>query len=421
MNVEPRIIAVCRVCHSATLEEVLSLGNQFVTNFLDSPDQTEVKVPLELVFCKNCKLLQLRHTTPAQLLYRWYWYKSGISPSMRAALADVTRKAVSLVNLQSEDLVLDIGANDGTLLRTYHGSTTATLVGFEPAKNLIDSQDKEYTIINDFFNKQILQKMFPNRRAKIVTAIAMFYDLDDPNSFVADVASCLHEDGVFIIQMNYLPAMLELNAFDNIGHEHLEYYSMKSLKYLLRLHGLEVFDAERNNVNGGSFRVYVRRPNANVTEFEGSERRIRELEEQEELMRLEDKRTYVDFAGRVDQIKVQARSFLERETGKGKIVYIRGASTRGNTTLQYLGIDHKLIRKATDRNRDKWGKFIPGTRIPIIPVEQGFEERPDYFLVLPWHFLDELIEEAKEYLKSGGKFIVPLPNFRILDGNTKDK
>jgi NDP-4-keto-2,6-dideoxyhexose 3-C-methyltransferase len=415
MKVEPRTITTCRVCDSAGLDEVLSLGNQFVSNFLDSPDQVEVKVPLELVFCKNCKLLQLRHTTPAEVLYRWYWYRSGISPTMRAALADITRKAVSLVDLQSGDVVVDIGANDGTLLRTYPESLALTRVGFEPAKNLIESQDKECIIINDFFNYRAFQERFADRKAKIITAIAMFYDLDNPNNFVADVASCLHENGLFIIQMNYLPAMLELNAFDNIGHEHLEYYSMKSLKYLLGMHKLEIFDAELNDVNGGSFRVYVKHKDAKLGAVKGSEQRIRDLDEREERMRLDDKNTYIAFANRIDRIRNQARDFLEREARNGKTIYIRGASTRGNTTLQYFGLDHNLIRKAADRNKDKWGKFIPGTGIPIIPVEQAFEEKPDYFLVLPWHFLDELVEEAREYLSSGGKFVVALPGFRVLD------
>lgn len=415
MKVEARIITECRICHSTKLEDVLSLGNQFVSNFLDSPDQAEVKVPLELVFCKNCNLLQLRHTTPAEVLYKWYWYKSGISPTMRAALADVTHKAVALVDLQPGDLVIDIGANDGTLLQTYHDSLALTRVGFEPAKNLIDHQDKRCIIINDFFNYHVFREKFADRKAKIITAIAMFYDLDEPNGFVDDVANCLHEDGVFIIQMNYLPAMLELNAFDNVGHEHLEYYSMKSLRYLLEMHDLEIFDAELNNLNGGSFRVYVKHKGADRNALEGSTQRLEDIVEREERLRLDDKGTYVAFAERINLIRDQVRDFLQHEVISGKTIYIRGASTRGNTTLQYFGLDHNLIRKAADRNSDKWGKFIPGTRIPIISVEQAFAEKPDYFLVLPWHFLNELIEEARGYLSSGGKFIVPLPSFRVLD------
>ena len=415
MEVSPKIRSSCRVCGFAQMKDILSLGNQFVTNFVDSPQQEQIRIPLELIFCNNCKLLQLRHTTPSEILYRQYWYKSGISTSMRAALADVVNKAIQMVDLDPYDIVIDIGSNDGTTLRLFPKNIPLTLVGFEPAKNLIEeSQIGTSVIINDFFNYDSYKKIFGNKKAKIITAVAMFYDLEDPNKFVDDIVNCLHSNGVFIIQMNYLMLMLEQNAFDNISHEHLEYYSLESLRYLLNKHDLEIFDVELNNVNGGSFRVYVKHKGASVKTVDAAENRIKELMERERKMMLNDAQTYIDFAKRINILKEKVHGFIEQEVKNGKTIYIRGSSTRGNVTLQFFGIDHRLIKKAGDRNKDKYGKYIVGTEIPIVPVEQAMAEKPDYFLVLPWHFIDELVGEAKDYLNSGGKFIVPMPEFKII-------
>ena len=252
----------CRVCGSPNLESVLSLGNQFISNFVDSAGEEAYTAPLELVLCNRktggCGLVQLKHTVPRDLLYRQYWYKSGINQSMRNALADITDKIEKKVSLSQGDIALDIGCNDGTLLRSFR-TKGLVLAGFEPATNLIpEAQVGTSKIINDFFGAGAFHREFDSRKAKVITAIAMFYDLEDPNVFVSDLKQILDESGICVIQQNYLPSMLESNAFDNIGHEHLEYYSLLSLEYLLGLHGLETFDVGLNDVNGGSFRVYVK-------------------------------------------------------------------------------------------------------------------------------------------------------------------
>lgn len=401
----------CRVCGSTNLKPVLSLGIPYVSNFIDSPDQEKYAAPLELVLCNKCGLLQLKHTVPGEILYRKYWYKSGINQTMRTALADITDKAEKLVELSLGDMVVDIGCNDGTLLRSYK-SNGIILLGFEPATNLVKEAKIGTTmIINDFFNYQAFEKMFGSEKAKIVTAIAMFYDLEDPNKFVRDVVKILDDDGILIIQMNYLLSMLQGNTFDNICHEHLEYYSLETLEYLLNMHDLRVFNVELNDLNGGSFRVYVK--HKNCRKYPVSEN-VNNLREREEKAKLDDYKTYVEFAKRIHDLKAKTYGFIKKEVEKGKKVYLYGASTKGNTLLQFYGLNNKLIKAAAERNPRKWGKMTIGTQIPIISEEQARREKPDYFLVLPWHFIKEFREREKDYFDAGGKFIVPLPKFEII-------
>ena len=277
------------------------------------------------------------------------------------------------------------------------------------------AQHPEITVINDFFSAQPFEKHASGHKAKIATSIAMFYDLEDPNKFTADMAKCLHEDGVWIIQMAYLPSMLLDNIFDNICHEHLEYYSLLSLENLLARHNLKVIDVELNDVNGGSYRTYVTHAsNTSIKAFSGATKRIEALRNQEKTMKLDTLAPYEDFAQSVENIKEQVTSFIKQEVANGKTVYVYGASTKGNTLLQYFGLNNTTITAAAERNPDKWGKKTVGTLIPIISEEDARAAKPDYFLVLPWHFLAEFKNREKEYLDSGGKFIVPLPKFEIV-------
>jgi hypothetical protein len=393
----------------------MSLGKQYVTNFVDSPDQQGEPIPLELDLCNDCKLLQLRHTTPPELMYRQYWYKSGISTTMVAALSDITDKAEKLIPLRDGDMVLDTGPNDGTLLRSYRHKNLK-LVGFEPAKNLAPLAAVGTTkIVNDYWNYKAFQREFGDAKAKIITSIAMFYDLEDPNGFVRDIAQALDKEGLWIIQMCYLPSMLAVNAFDNICHEHLQYYSLLSLKNLLSRHRMTIFDVELNDVNGGSYCCYIKHDAATgIKPFPGADKRIKDLEAEERKLGLDNSKVYKEFTDRVSMIREQVRGFLQEETAKGKIIYIYGASTKGNVLLQYFDLDTKLIKAATDKNPDKWGKKTVGTMIPIVSIDQYRRDRPDYLLVLPWHFDEEIPLQEIEFLKQGGKMIFPLPQFRIV-------
>jgi len=328
---------------------------------------------------------------------------------MRKALEDIVVKACEVAQPKEGDIVMDIGCNSRTLLRSYT-IPGLKLIGCEPAKNLIEEARKGTTFVfNDFFGYKQFNQKFPSMKAKLVTSIAMFYDLDDPDAFVADLIKCLDARGVWVIQQNYLCSMLEQNGFDNIGHEHLTYYSLETMSKLLSNHDLEIFDVEKNDVNGGSFRTYVARKG----QFP--------VHESVEMMKRFEKKlfstkpsTYSTFTKNVQRVRSQLREFIRDQTKNGRMVYVYGASTRGNTILQYCKLDHHLIEKATDANPEKWGRKTPGTEIPIVSKDEARNDRPDFFLVLPHHFLQEIEKEEKEYLDSGGKFIVPLPAFRIL-------
>ena len=389
----------------------MELGNLYVSNFSDIPDGNRwPRVPLELLLCHHCGLVQLRHTTPGEWLYNRYWYKSGVSATMRAALADVAVKASRFAGLERGDSVLDIGCNDGTLLRSYT-TTGIRKTGFEPAANLIpEAEVGTGRIINKFFTaRPILGEMF-----RIVTSIAMFYDLEDPNAFVADVASVLLEEGVWIIEMHYLPQLLARNAFDAICHEHLEYYSFAALESLLERHGLVVADAETNDSNGGSLRVYVVHRGAPAASVPSRRDRVEALRLRERSANLNELRTFKEFGERILRIRHRLCRYVEAERSRNREISIYGATTKGNTLLQVFGLDRTLIRSAAERNPGKWGKYTVGTWIPIVSESEARAHAND-FLVLPWHFLGEIQSREQQFLVDGGKLIIPLPTPYLID------
>ena len=310
-HAEVKVRTTCRSCASDRLESVLDLGNLYVSNFADVPDSERwPRVPLDLLLCGNCGLAQLRHTTPPEWLYTHYWYKSGVSATMRAALTDISRRAAHFVGLHAGDSVLDIGCNDGTLLRSYDYDDVRR-VGFEPAENLAcEAAAGTDRIVPDFFSAQPVA----GEQFRVVTSIAMFYDLEDPNAFVANVASVLLEEGVWVIEMHYLPLVLECNAFDAICHEHIEYYSLSSLEPLLARHGLLVADVETNDVNGGSFRVYVVHRDSPAASVATRRERVNAMRARERDAGLLGPTVYQEFGARVRLIGVKLQGMAARRT-----------------------------------------------------------------------------------------------------------
>jgi len=412
----------CRLCGSDSLTRVLDLGGQLLaTAFVsrDKPCHVPLrKVPLELVRCnpqvdeKACGLVQLRHTFPAELMYSEYWYLSGVNQTMRNALKEISEEVSKRAGLKPGDTIIDIGCNDGTLFNSY-AVDKLDKVGFDPAQNLAGGKDEGFVRIPDFFNKESFERVRPGKKAKVVTSIAMFYDLEDPNKFTADVAGVLDDNGLWVLQMADLPNMLKHNMFDNICHEHLCYYHLAPLEILFKRHGLRLLDIEKNYVNGSSYRLYIGKAGGLKSTPEGLDR-VARMRFEEFNMALDTEAPYREFEDNIKKNKHDLMSFLKKMKSSGKKVFVYGASTKGNVLLQYCGITPDLVPFAAERNPRKWGMLTIGTNIPIISEEEARAQNPDFFLVLPYHFLDEMIEREKDFINRGGKFIIPVPTVRLV-------
>lgn len=385
----------CRNC-SGKLFDILELGEIYPSAFVDNDSEIN-KAPLTLCECVECHLVQLRHTVNLDLMYRKYWYKSGLNSEMVEHLKDVVDSINKVIELKFGDVVVDIGANDGTMLDFYPDFVTK--IAFEPAYNLADDVKKhcDYLITN-YFDKEY----YPiPEKAKVVTAIAMFYDLPNPNKFLQDVYSILDDDGIFVLQFSDLYSMIRWNDFSAICHEHLEYYDLETAIEIIVQNGFTVFGVQRNRVNGGSLRLFIdkgiRRIDQNL---------LKELEKEREFFQ---KKTLLDFAQEVKEIKTDISEFINKELSDGKTFYILGAGTKGNTILQYFELDSKVILAAADANPKKWGLKTVGTSIPIYSDEEIFSKNPDYFLILPWFFVNNFIAKYHQYIHDGGIFLVPLP------------
>ena len=411
----------CRVCDSPHLTPVLSLGSQHIAGAFAEPGGSQPvqrAIPIDLVRCDMtkdqdaCGLIQLRHTVPGAILYHSYWYRSGVNRTMTENLHGIARAAESLAALQPGDLVIDIGCNDGTLFDGYETDDLRYL-GFDPSDVSRYAVERGYDVVRDFYAYELVRQRHSDRKAKVITSIAMLYDLEDPRSFVADVAHALADDGIWVMELHYLPTMLEMNSFDAIVHEHLEYYSLAVIERLIAEAGLEVVRGELNAVNGGSIRLFVAR-GGKVEIAPEDDRALQDLRIREFELALDTPDPYERFRATAEEVRNDLSELCRRLRSEGKTIHVYGASTKGNTILQYADIDSTLIPYAADRNPDKWGSETIATRIPIISEDESRAMRPDYYLVLPWHFLDEFIERERDYLAGGGRFIVPLPKVRIV-------
>ena len=396
----------CLLCKNKKIKKIFSLGNLFVSNFVNKKNIMKgIKAPLNLLYCSKCSLIQLSHIAPQEIMYRrFYWYRSGVTKIMRTGLKNIFTESLKKVKLNKNDVVLDIGANDGTLLKFYKNRKIKT-ISCEPAKNFTKILKKNsHFLINNFWKKNELDKVlfkYKLQKPKIITAIGMFYDLEDPNKFIKDAADSLHDDGIFIAQLMCLKTMIQKNDLGNICHEHIEFYSLKSLKFLFEKNGLEIFKIEENDINGGSYRIYCRKYLKGSIKLKN--------ENVLEMMKI--------FIKRAKKNKNITMNFIKRKVKQRKKIFLYGASTKGNTVLQYYGINNKIVPFAAERSPEKCGKYTIGTGIKIISEKVARKLNPDYFFVTPWGFIKEFIKREKIWLKNGGKFIVPFPKFRLIKFN----
>lgn len=405
-------IKKCRISGSSSLITVLSLGEQYLTGvFPKSPLEKLTKGPLDLVWCPDSGLLQLKQSYSLDEMYGDnYGYRSGLNASMVRHLTHKIHMLEKMIMLSENDLVIDIGSNDATSLKAYTGAHRK--VGIDPIGNkFLEFYTDDIFLIPDFFSAEVFRHDFPNDKAKIITSIAMFYDLENPLAFVKDIEACLEDDGIWHFEQSYMPSMLRTNSYDTICHEHLEFYSFKVVKNLLETCGMRVIDVQMNNINGGSFAITACKTNAS---YKSNLPIINWMLQQEEDMGLDTPKPFRDFEERVFKHRKNLRELIDALTADGKKIFGYGASTKGNVLLQFCGLTAEDIPFIAEVNEQKFGSFTPGTHIPIISEKEAHAMRPDYFLVLPWHFKNSILEREQDFMKKGGKFIFPLPEIEIV-------
>jgi NDP-4-keto-2,6-dideoxyhexose 3-C-methyltransferase len=406
-------IGHCRICEFRELRGLFDLGELHSCGVFPRRDEPDPPAaPLNLVQCTACGLVQLSHDFAGDDLFRsTYGYRSGLNESMVKHLTGLTGAAQQRVGLKSGDVVLDIGSNDGTLLSSYDVPDVVR-IGIDPT---IARFRKYYppgiVALDEFFTEQNFRRVHASGPARLITSISMFYDLPAPNDFVRDIRSILADDGIWILEQSYLPTMVERNSFDTICHEHVEYYSLRQIVDLTARHDLRVFDVLLNDVNGGSFQVWVCHADGpyavNAAAIDG----------------LLKKETNEDYAGgkpilllkeRIMDARERVFAFLEDCRRRGALVHGYGASTKGNTLLQFFGITSELLPAIAERNSEKFGCRTPGTGIPIISEDESRSMRPDYYFVLPWHFREAFLKREKDFMERGGRFVFPLPSLDVV-------
>jgi hypothetical protein len=386
---------------------VLDLGEQVLTGvFPRSMNAKLTSGPLRLVKCKGddgvCGLLQLEHSYELAEMYgENYGYRSGLNASMVTHLQGKVRRILGQVELRAGDLVVDIGSNDSTTLQAY--PTGPLLVGIDPTGIKFASYYPAHIqLVPDFFSAALLNKSFPRKKAKIITSFAMFYDLEDPISFMREVFEVLADDGVWVFEQSYMPAMLKTNSYDTVCHEHLEFYALRQIKWMTDRVGFRILDVEFNDVNGGSFSITVSKAGGEG----GLSPSVQRILESERQIGLDALTPYQAFAEGAARSKHDLLHFIESARTAGKTVAALGASTKGNVLLQYCGLTRRDIPYIGDVNADKFGSYTPGTWIPIISEAKLLAMKPDYLIVLPWHFR-KFFEGNAKY--SNCKLVFPLP------------
>ena len=405
-------ISHCRLSKENDLVNVVDLGTQAFTGIFPASSTEEIPVgPLQLCWSPSSSLLQLRHTFNLELMYGDnYGYRSGLNKSMVQHLSNKVRFLESIVQLNSSDTVSDIGSNDGTTLNSYINQDVC-LAGFDPtAEKFREFYNSNIKVSSDFFSKENYFATV-DRPSKIITSLSMFYDLEDPISFAADIFDCLDDNGIWHLEQSYLPSMIRANSYDTVCHEHLEYYSLHNICDILSRNKMHVIDVKLNSINGGSFAVTAAKKSSKYIPHSTY---INFLLSQEKLLGLHTPKPFLDFQYACLEHRTSLINLLDSIISAGHTIAGYGASTKGNVLLQYCGLSTQYLDFVYDINPYKHGRFTPGTHIPITnePCLDG--KYPDYFLVLPWHFKDFILLKETDLISKGIKFIFPFPFIEIV-------
>jgi NDP-4-keto-2,6-dideoxyhexose 3-C-methyltransferase len=406
-------ISKCRICGNTQLQTVLDLGEQMLTGVFPREKNAQVtKGPLRLVKCSGedqvCGLLQMEHSYDLAEMYgENYGYRSGLNASMVKHLHAKVERILSLVELGEGDLVVDIGSNDSTTLSAYPAQGTV-LVGIDPTGPKFQHFYPAHVhLIPEFFSSVLLKERFPGKKAKVITSFSMFYDLEDPLAFMREVHEVLADDGIWVFEQSYMPTMLETNSYDTVCHEHLEFYALRQIKWMADRVGFKILDVEFNDVNGGSFSITVSKKGGSSDTLP----LVQDLLDDEYKKELHTLKPYLAFADRVLETRRDLLAFVEATRAAGKTVAALGASTKGNVLLQYCGLTAEQVQYVGEVNPEKFGCYTPGTWLPIIPEQELLAKKPDFVIVLPWHFRQFFVNNKK---LSGVNLVFPLPKVEIV-------
>jgi hypothetical protein len=402
----------CRNCKKNKFLKLFSLGSLSYTGKFPKKENTNIpKEEIKLVMCVKCKLVQISKNFNLNYMYnKDYGYRTGINQTMTFHVKKLVKKINDICNLKKSDIVLDVASNDATLLNSY--SSKLIRIGVDP---LINKYKKNYKYINykynNFFKKELLHKKIIEKKIKIITALSVFYDFKEPNVFLKDISSIIDQhSGILILEHTDLLSIIKNNLFDTICHEHLAYYSVKIINEMCKKNDLKIFDVKKNNINGGSTRFYICHKNAKYKINDKTIKKYFNLEIKNKINKVE---TYKKFFLRINNIKKKLRYLLLKIKKEGKKIHGYGASTKGNILLQYFNLNREIITKIADRNPNKVGSFTPGLKIPIVSEASSRAEKPEFYLVLPWHFKKEILTREKKIIKQKCHFIFPLPILKI--------
>jgi len=403
----------CRVCKGSNLDKVLTLGPTPLANAFLTKDQLNVPeyfYPLDICFCNNCGFIQLSHVISPEVLFGNYVYVSSTSSVFINHFKQMADYVFPKF-LRKDSLVIDIGSNDGILLKPFK-NLGAKVLGIEPASHIARIAEKSgIETISEFFSVQLAKRIVKQKgQADIVTATNVFAHIDDLDEVIKGLKILLHKNGIFIMEAPYLIDFIEKRYFDLVYHEHLSYWSINSLIVLFKRFNMIVFDIQKVSVHGGTIRVYVKKAKGKHK----TEKSVNEFLDQEKKMKLTEKKTYVDYANLVLENKVKLVTLLADLKIKGKTIAAYGAPAKGNTLLNYFGIGPEILDYVVDDSSWKQGLYTPGKRIPVVSSKTLYENKPDYLLILAWNFAESIMKMHDKYKKLGGKFIIPVPKPKII-------